>query len=220
MLDDTPLNAFAFQSSTNSNGAGYEIIDGGINVSYIGTPLPVSFVSSSFTAKLVNQSVQLNWETASEQNNAWFEILHSSDARTYESIGKVPGHQTTSLRNVYSFIDSKPFQGKNFYKLKQVDLDGKATFNSDVITIDAGKLREAMTVYLNGENLQINANASRSGNGTLQVFSAGGQQLINRPIQLNKGENYFTTDVSVLHGGVYVAVVRIGDSQQSVQFVK
>ncbi len=220
ILDNTPLNAFAFQGSSNAGDVAYEIIDGGISLSYVGSVLPVSFISNSFTAQPIGQSVRLSWETASEQNNAYFEILHSSDGNIFNSIGKVPGNQTSSLEHTYSFLDNNPNSGKNYYKLEQVDIDGKITYNSSVVVVNGPQFQNAFNVYVSGDQLKATAHVLSAGNAAIQVFSIAGQQLINTPVQLNKGGNQFTVNVSSLQPGVYIAVIKSKDHQESVQFIK
>ena len=91
------------------------------------TPLDAKLVS--FDAKPVNSNhtVLLNWTTANEENNSHFEILRSFDGRTWSGIGKTEAAGSNGP-NTYSFIDQHPGQ-MNFYRLKQVDLDGKFTLH-------------------------------------------------------------------------------------------
>lgn len=71
-------------------------------------------------------SIELTWKTASESNNAYFNIERSTDGVNYEIIGTVQGNGNSSTANVYTFTDRSPSLD-NYYRLKQVDLDGLAT---------------------------------------------------------------------------------------------
>ncbi|MDH5609078.1 MAG: T9SS type A sorting domain-containing protein, partial [Cyclobacteriaceae bacterium] len=86
-------------------------------------PLPVELVF--FSGKLKNNVVTLEWATAQEINNDYFEIQRSIDGLSFEAIGNVAGHGNASDRNDYSFTDENPFSGLSYYRLKQVDFDGK-----------------------------------------------------------------------------------------------
>lgn len=86
-------------------------------------PLPVTLVS--FTGKVADEKVVLEWTTASEYNNAYFDVQRSEDGVTFETIGRVNGKGTSTVRNDYRFIDIQPLIGVNYYRLKQVDTDGK-----------------------------------------------------------------------------------------------
>ena len=97
--------------------------------------VPVELVS--FTANISNNSVTLNWITASELNNSGFEIersVISNEERNlnWQSIGFVNGNGTTSESNSYSFSDNDLSVGKYSYRLKQIDFDGTVTYSNEV----------------------------------------------------------------------------------------
>ncbi|GAB4331309.1 MAG: hypothetical protein OHK0038_06090 [Flammeovirgaceae bacterium] len=95
-------------------------------------PLPVTLVS--FTGKAVNKTVVLDWVTASEFNNAYFDVQRSEDGVTFETIGRVNGNGTTNIRHDYQFTDVEPMLGVNYYRLKQVDTNGVSEY-SKVIAV-------------------------------------------------------------------------------------
>ena len=88
----------------------------------IGTALlPVELVS--FTAQATDKGHLLTWITASELNNAGFEIQRSVDGREWTVLDFVAGHGTTQETQVYNFVDRAPLAGVNYYRLKQMDFD-------------------------------------------------------------------------------------------------
>lgn len=87
-----------------------------------------------FTASQASSSNLLDWTTNTEFNNAGFSIERSSDAVNFSVIGWVSAHNAGSVITRYSFTDKQAFPGKNYYRLKQVWLDGKSGY-SPVITI-------------------------------------------------------------------------------------
>ncbi len=89
--------------------------------------LPVSLVAFNAVAK--NQMAKLDWSTASELNNAYFDVERSPDARTYSSVGRVTGRGTTFGQQLYTFSDETPAPGANYYRLRQVDTDGTFSFS-------------------------------------------------------------------------------------------
>jgi len=98
-------------------------------------PLPVDLIS--FTAKKTEDGVRLDWETASEKNNDYFEVQRSPDGMEFTVIGEVTGAGTTNEHQFYSLIDAVPYSGINYYRLKQVDFDGAFEY-SKVISVDVG----------------------------------------------------------------------------------
>ena len=90
-------------------------------------PLPVKLVH--FSARQVEQSIGLNWSTSQEANANRFEIQRSVDTRHWETIGEriAVGESMATVR--YSFDDSTPSSGDNYYRLKMIDLDGTFAFS-------------------------------------------------------------------------------------------
>lgn len=86
------------------------------------TVVPVEL--TSFTASVIDNSVILNWTTASEINNLGFEIQRSIDNKDYVTIGFVEGAGTTTGQNKYTFVDKDLTPLKYYYRLKQVDYNG------------------------------------------------------------------------------------------------
>ncbi|MFM9910749.1 MAG: T9SS type A sorting domain-containing protein, partial [Chitinophagaceae bacterium] len=81
-----------------------------------------------FTVEKKNQAALLNWQTAAEQNNDRFEIERSSNGIQFITIGIVKS--VSSLFGAgYSFEDTRPLVGINYYRLKQVDMDGKFIYS-------------------------------------------------------------------------------------------
>jgi len=98
-----------------------------------GTPtLPVELIN--FEANKINGKVQLNWTTASENNNDQFIIEQSNDNLEYKEIGAVAGAGTSNTLNQYSFLHDQPFVGINYYRLKQLDLNGTFEY-SNIISV-------------------------------------------------------------------------------------
>lgn len=96
-------------------------------------PLPVELLY--FDATLLSSGeTLLDWVTESERENAYFLIERSSDNASWQSIGKIAGAGSSTTQNSYSFTDTKPMDGMNYYRLQQIDVDGKSAF-SEVKTI-------------------------------------------------------------------------------------
>lgn len=85
---------------------------------------------TQWTATNLEESVLLEWTTASEENNDYFAIERSIDGVTWKVLGNVGGAGTTSATHYYSFEDTKPVSGISYYRLKQVDFNGEYTYSS------------------------------------------------------------------------------------------
>ncbi len=90
--------------------------------------LPVTLVN--FTASLKsNQQVQLTWQIASEFNNKGFYIERSDDGVQFSSLQFINAKANSSQLNNYLFVDASPMDGINYYRLRQVDNDGKFSYS-------------------------------------------------------------------------------------------
>lgn len=102
--------------------------NGGSNYSYtVQAPLPVSL--TQFNAKTESSSINLNWQTVSETNNAFFEIERSADVKVWETLARIDGKGTTAELQNYTYLDQTPRKGINYYRLKQVDTDGTFAYS-------------------------------------------------------------------------------------------
>lgn len=86
--------------------------------------LPVELISFD-VIELDDQKNQLEWRTASEINNQGFKVERKADTTTWHTLGTVLPNPDGN----YVFIDQKPFQGTNYYRLKQIDFDGTFTYS-------------------------------------------------------------------------------------------
>jgi hypothetical protein len=118
--------------------------NGGANYSYVALPVQLT----GFFAKPEDHSVALSWWTATEHNNAYFDIQRSTDSRNWEPIGRVAGKGTTMEPQSYTFMDEKPRTGTNFYRLRQVDFDGASDY-SQILQVEMGTAQIDFTLYPN-----------------------------------------------------------------------
>jgi hypothetical protein len=104
---------------------------------YCPVPLPITLIH--FKAdKLDGDIVALNWTTASEINNEYFEIQRSNDAMNWIPVAQINGAGNSSAEINYQYLDYAPFSEVNYYRLKQVDFNGTYEY-SWIISIDIDK---------------------------------------------------------------------------------
>ncbi len=124
---------------TSGNGG-----TGRVSISVLAlNPLPIDLVA--FTGKNVGDAIELVWRTASERNNEKFQVERSADGHEFIAIGDVLGNGTTTETNHYKFIDFNPILGTNYYRLKQIDFDGKSEY-SPIVSLQFQK-EEAISIY-------------------------------------------------------------------------
>ncbi len=159
--------------------------------------LPVELIS--FKGILQENQVSLEWATLTEIDNDYFSIEHSIDGRDYNTVGKVEGNLNSTIQRTYQHTHKDPIEGTNYYRLKQVDVNGEFSY-SDVISIDYNKLRLGM--YPNPATNEV-------------FFGSPNQEQINITIYNNIGtlmlESYTVTNtgiaIDVLPNGIYNVIV-------------
>ncbi|TAH20559.1 MAG: T9SS C-terminal target domain-containing protein [Cytophagales bacterium] len=120
--------------------------------------LPVEVIS--FTATTQKSNALISWETIREKDNDYFEIQKSIDGKNFMTIGIVRGNGTSVSKHSYQFIDSEPHKGVNYYRLKQIDLDGKINY-SRMISLYFDNGGEIFSIAPNPTN-QLNINITIS----------------------------------------------------------
>jgi hypothetical protein len=122
----------AVTSGTRITALAYTGIDGIGSTSEFGgavstSALPVTF--TSFKGRVDGDKAELTWTTAEEINNSHFDIERSANGQGYAKIGSVRGSGAGS----YQFTDNGPLSAVNYYRLKQVDVDGQATYTRALV---------------------------------------------------------------------------------------
>jgi hypothetical protein len=159
--------------------------------------LPVELLS--FTAAKINSNVHLVWKTATEQNAFAFFVERSADGHNWSSIAQLPAVGNSNSVQQYSYTDATALSGQNFYRLRQVDNDGKQVY-SEVKQVRFSNAASSIVMLgnpvMNGQlTIQWNDHQSvRAG-----LYGARGELLIT--FDLKQGMN--AVNVSQLKPGMY-----------------
>jgi hypothetical protein len=113
--------------------------------------LPMQLLSFNATPK--NKKVVLNWQTTNEVNSKHFVVEHSINGRNFEPLTIVNSTGIAGFVNNYTATDHTPITGINYYRLKQVDIDGKLVY-SEIKSIKFSHTKQ-LTVYPNPSSTQI-----------------------------------------------------------------
>lgn len=158
-------------------------------------PLPVELFS--FTAEKLEKEVQLDWITALEENNRGFSVERKTAQENWKQIGFIDGKGTTVEYTSYSFLDTNPASGNNYYRLKQIDFDGTFEYSETRVVHFEANGKE-LSVYPNPSAGQINFNEPIS--GRIIISNALGQIVW----QQENMEAVQYLDLSNLSSGSYV----------------
>jgi len=153
--------------------------------------------------------------TSSEINNRGFQVERSSDGQSYQSIGfvnslAIGGNSQTLLK--YSFSDAQPAGVKQYYRLKQTDIDGRNTL-SNILLIQGEKPTafEIASVFPNPTRGQITMLLSAPTNETvnIRVMDLAGRILETRQVNVLTGNNSIPFDLSKQAKGQYL--IQVGE---------
>lgn len=188
--------------------------------------LPASL--SSFSGYKNGSKNTLNWTVSSESNNKGFDVLRSIDGVNYLSIGfvnsKVAGNSATEVQ--YGFDDQSPQGKKQYYRLSQVDLDGKSKL-SNIITVSRERT-SVLTIaglFPNPVREQVNLAVETPGRDQLVIVVTDllGRVVSQQTAAVETGSNTLPLDVRSLARGQYVVklVSRIAPAAvPTMQFTK
>lgn len=171
-------------------------------------PVPVEL--TSFIAQASSEGVILKWTTASELNNHGFEIEKSSDGTEFLTIAFVPGAGTTTEVTEYSYTDDVDYKGGEtfYYRLKQVDLDGRVQYSSIVeVMFDIPKDFVLHQNYPNPFNpsTTIKFAVPKSSLVNIKVYDLTGQEVASLVNEVKEAGTYeIKFDAQGLASGVYI----------------
>ncbi len=126
------------------------------------TPLPVDLIN--FSAVEEHGRIFIQWTTASEINNDFFEVERSNDGVNWHSIFSIEGAGNSASVHHYSEIDEFPVEGINYYRLQQVDFDGTSAY-SEIVALNFLKQKRdpvLISVFPNPANSHLNISAGEN----------------------------------------------------------
>jgi hypothetical protein len=165
--------------------------------------LPVTWLSIS--GRNENDKNHIQWTTALEHNNTGFIVEASPDGRSFKAIGNVPGGANSNTIRQYSFIHQKLMLPINYYRVKQVDADGKFSYSAIIKLENSGININALQFLPNPvvNTASLTIHSARAKAGIVQVLDAGGKIVSSLEIKLRTGYNTVVMDLAFLKAGLY-----------------
>lgn len=161
------------------------------------SPLPVELVS--FDATLADRKVILNWQTASELNSNYFDVLRSNDGQNWSSIGTVPASGSSQITIDYSLVDASPLSGVSYYRLKQVDLNDDFHL-SDIRSVNNSPKVNQVKIYPNPTDKGLVTIVSDEPISSLFVYNALGKVVFETAID---SDDTYLLDTQAFESGMY-----------------
>ena len=184
--------------------------------------LPTKFVSFFATKK--DDNADLTWTVDNEENNNYFVIERSTDARTFSEIGRVNSVRNGQSSHTYNSTDlniSRLGSAAVYYRIKQVEADGNSLY-SPVRQININSSNFKMALYPNPvkTNAKLVLDAPSEGKATLLIRDASGKTVQQVSLQLVKGINQKEINASMLSTGEYSVTVKSDELSQTIKMTK
>lgn len=165
--------------------------------------LPVTFLDFS-ARKEGDKAVALRWSTATETNSDKFIVERSANGIDFNSqLGSVAAAGNSTTVQTYGFNDEMPLNRWNYYRLKQLDKDGKFSYSKIAsVYFDKGA---SVTVYPNPvrTSTALEFVTERAGRINMEVYDSKGSLVIKRSINAASGYNKTEVDLSSLSTGIF-----------------
>jgi len=170
----------------------------------LGTPLPIELLEFNATPNNEENNVLLDWITASEINNDYFDLERSRDGIGWNLLTTIDGSGTSSSVINYSFYDENPHLGTSYYRLKQVDFDGSYSY-SNIRSVNLEGIN-IVSVYPNpsSTNMTILVNSKINNNAKIVICDMLSRTVYSFDLEVCAGLHECLLDLSKLSSGSYL----------------
>ena len=176
----------------------------------IDNPLPVRL--TAFDAKRIGNDALVTWQTATEQNSKGYDVQVSTNGTEFRTLASVPSASPNTVKlTSYSYTDTeKNKAGTRYYRLHQVDLDGKDAFFAPVAVSFDGKATAATLVaypnpFNGNDELHVAIQSATAGKGQLTITDMTGRTIRSTSVEVTSGLTDFTVNNMVdLKSGLYL----------------
>ena len=184
--------------------------------------LPVSLLNFGGTVK--DQKALLNWSTAAESNNKGFYVERSKDGRNFTSIGFVNGAGNTSKITNYNYTDislKDLHVTTTYYRLKQVDADGKYVYSKVLLLNISNALKWRLYPNPVKDVATVELNVETSSKVIVQVISRDGKVVLTSDKGIiSSGTQQVFINTQSLVAGSYIVRTKVGDKTYSQLLIK
>jgi trimeric autotransporter adhesin len=225
--NETPLRLGTFYVQTSGLGGFLDL--GKSNLSFVKLQVGVQFDSASLPVSILKFSGSkvsatanlLRWTTSTEAKNAGFEVLRSADGVKFTKLSLVEskavnGNSNTALN--YSFTDNAALKGTNYYRLNQLDKNGKSSL-SEIVVVKEKSTFKVASVYPNPvqSSMTLGITAPVALKAKSVITDMTGKTVLSTSFDIFAGDNLVKLNVSNLKPGSYTITVTANDGSAQTQ---
>ena len=198
-----------------SSGKDFLTLDANVNLYKLSSEINLPIKLSLFNAVKYDDLIKINWVTESEQNSDYFTVERSEDAVNFKGIFSLKSSGNSNETKYYSCSDHNISGLSNtvYYRLKQVDYDGKYTY-SDIVSVDLHQEGVIIkSVFKDESTIIVRAYSNcESSYFELQLIDISGAIVFMQKTILDKGINKIKIPIARMSKGVYI--IRLSGDQQ------
>lgn len=189
------------------------------NIYFYNSVLPISFSNFSVTPK--NNTALLQWSTAFEQNNKGFGVERSSDAINWKQINFIAGAVSGSGERAYSATDLLPANGVNYYRIKQMDFDGRVTYSSTQSLNFSKTESSKFAIFPNPatDNVSISLGTIESLVAQYSIINSNGKVIKTGIFSNSLSNTVQAIDISGVPRGLYMIMLTDGAKKNSTKLI-
>jgi hypothetical protein len=182
--------------------------------------LPIEL--SAFDARANKNDIDIYWTTASETNTSEFVIEKTTDGQNFTMVSKVKAAGNSTTTRNYSVKDLKPILGNNYYRLKEIDIDGKINFG-ELVSARFSKDFTGLSVMPNPAQNEIGVNFTSAKNAVAMINIVDSKGVVVYTKMLladNDGLNTYPVNISLWQPGIYSVRLLNTDETLNTRFIK
>ncbi|MFK7907836.1 MAG: choice-of-anchor L domain-containing protein [Chitinophagales bacterium] len=178
----------------------------------------------SFEGEVLTAGNRLQWVTATELDNDYFQISRSTDGKNYEEIGAIKSQGESQNLQSYEFLDRNAPAGLTYYQLTQYDFNGLST-TFPVLSLQRGEITDLELIQVYPvpakDVLGVSFMAAKDELVQISLYNVTGQVVLSQSIETTaSGMNTISLDTQMLSSGVYLLSVSSENGQVSQRLVK
>ncbi|MBA3664876.1 MAG: hypothetical protein H0W61_11810 [Bacteroidetes bacterium] len=209
---------FVWQNNDDAIGKDPSFAINDLKISY-NTVLPIELLN--FTANQIDNTIMLQWASASEKNFREYEIQKSTDGVSFNEIGIIKAAGNNQIIQKYAFSDTNPFNGLVYYRLKMVDLDDLYKY-SELVWFDWNESQTFSNSYFVDSKQQLTLNKSFISSDNFEflvILNLDGKIISKYKISEHISDGWVVFPCNGLENGIYLCQLTGYSSQKSFKIV-
>ncbi len=169
-------------------------------------------------AQLINNETLVSWATSQEINTSKFDIEHCLDGINFVKIGNQNAAGNSNSTSYYNFTHLKPAAGFNYYRIKQIDINGSYKYSVIVKVLNKNDIKETIIAPNPVADILNVVEPASIFINSMDVYDTKGGLLIHKNIQSDV--QVYSLPVTLLKTGNYILKINYKNDSKSVRFIK